>query len=278
MPTVTPTEIRRRIEKVGDLPTLPLVVHKIVSISNRPNSSADEIAQIIEKDQVLAAKVLKLANSPYYGFPKRIGSVSHAVVILGLNVVKRMAICASVFDMMMAAGMGQLWRHSLAVAMTSHTMATRAGLPHPEEVFVAGLLHDLGQVALYAKAPDLAAQVEQALLGSDLWRTEAEQEILSLTHAEMAGWLADHWSLPIALKEPMMYHHQPTLARDAPLQTAIVHVADILAKAMGCGAVDHQPVSPLSPKAWKLVKLDDAALAACVDIAARDFEMIDDLL
>lgn len=278
MPTVSPAEIRRRIEKVGDLPTLPLVVHKIIQISNRPHSSAEEVAQIIEKDQVLAAKVLKLANSPYYGFPKRIGTVSHAVAILGLNVVKRMAICASVFDMMMAAGMDQLWRHSLAVAMTSHTLATRAGLSHPEEVFVAGLLHDLGQVALYAKAQELAVQVERTLLDRDLWRTEAEQEILGLTHAEMAGWLADHWSLPTSLKEPMMHHHQPTLARDAPVQTAIVHVADILAKAMGYGAVDNQPVSPLSSKAWKLVNLDDNALAACVDIAARDFDMIDDFL
>ncbi|TAJ29483.1 MAG: HDOD domain-containing protein [Nitrospirae bacterium] len=278
MPTVTPADIRRRIEKVGDLPTLPLVVSKIIAISNRPSSSAEELGQIIEKDQVLAAKVLKLANSPYYGFPRRIGSVSHAVVILGLNVVKRMTICASVFDMMKSAGMDQLWRHSLAVAMTAHTLATRAGLPHSEEVFVAGLLHDLGQVALYVKAPELAMQVEQVLLERDLARVEAEQEVLSLTHAEVAGWLAEHWSLPTSLKEPMMYHHEPTLARDTPRQTAIVHVADVLTKAMGCGALDTQPVTPLSPEAWKLVNLDDNALAACIEIAARDFDTIDDFL
>ena len=86
------------------------------------------------------------------------------------------------------------------------------------------------------------------------------------------------WNLPASLKGPMMYHHQPTLARDAPLQTAIVHVADILAKAMGCGAVDNQSVSPLAPKAWKPVNLDDNTLAACADIAWRDFDTIDDLL
>ncbi|MBM4124320.1 MAG: HDOD domain-containing protein [Nitrospira sp.] len=278
MPTITSTDLRRRMEKIADLPTLPQIVQRLVAASNRPDSSAEELGRIVEKDQAMAAKVLKLANSPYYGFPSRIASVSHAVVILGLNVVKRMALCASVFDMMKSAGLDQLWRHSLGVAMTAHTLATRAKLPHPEEVFAAGLLHDLGYVALHVKAPDLAAQIILEMQSSSRSRAEIEQAVVGATHAEIAGWLADNWKLPITLKDPMMYHHHPTLAREATSQTAIVHIADVLVKAMGCGSSDNQPVTDLSPEAWELLHLDDAALDACIEIAARDFESIDDLL
>lgn len=273
-----PAAIKRQIEKMGELPTLPAVVEKIVAISSRPDASAEDLGRIIEKDQVLTAKVLKLANSPFYGFPARIASVSHAVVVLGVNVVKGLTLGATAFDMMKAAGMEQLWRHSLGVAMTAHILATRAGVKNPEEVFAAGLLHDLGKVVLHSKLPELGGQVEAALAEGHQPRTHVEQEILGLTHAEVAGWLGARWHLPVALRDPMMFHHHPALARDAEVQTAIVHVADVLVKAMGCGDSGDDLVPPLHPKAWAMLKLDEAALTACLAKAAEEFETIDDYL
>lgn len=271
-------DFKRHIEKLRELPTLPHVVLKVIAMSSNPDSSAEDLGRVIEKDQVLSAKVLRLANSPFYGFPKRIASVSHAVVVLGLNVVKGLTLGATAFDMMTAAGMEHLWRHSLGVAMTASLLAPRAGLRNPEEVFIAGLLHDLGQVVICEKLPDQAAQVRQAFQERDLSRVEAEQDILGLTHAEVAGWLADAWNLPSSLKDPMMFHHRPTLALVAPLHTAIVHVADILVKAMGCGVAAGDLVPALSPEAWKLVRLDEAGLAACIAKAVQEFETIDDYL
>jgi HD-like signal output (HDOD) protein len=273
-----PAVIKRQIEKMGELPTLPHVVQKIVLMSNRADTSAEDLGKIIEKDQVLAAKVLKLANSPFYGFPSRIASVSHAVVVLGLNVVKGLTLGATAFDMMKAAGMEQLWRHSLGVAMMAHILAARIGIKSPEEIFAAGLLHDLGKVVLQAKLPDLGAQVERALKLGDGSRTQAEQEVLGLTHADMAGWLGDLWHLPATLKDPMMFHHHPILARDAETQTAIVHVADVLVKGMGCGDSGDDLVPPLNQKAWKLMNLDEAGLDECLRKAAQEFETIDDYL
>ncbi len=271
-------DLKRHLEKLRELPTLPHVVAKIISISSNPDSSAEDLGRIIEKDQVLAAKVLRLANSPFYGFPKRIASVSHAVVVLGLNIVKGLTLGAAAFDMMKAAGMEHLWRHSLGVAMTASILAPRAGLRNPEEVFVAGLLHDLGQIVIHEKLPDLATQIEQAFTEQDLYRVDAEHETLGLTHAEVAGWLADVWNLPSSLKDPMMFHHRPTLALVAPLHTAIVHVADVLVKAMGCGVAGNDLVPVLSPEAWKLVRLDEAGLAACIAKASQEFETIDSYL
>ena len=271
-------DLKQRLERLHEIPTLPHIVTKVVSISNRSDTSAADLGRIIEKDQTLAAKVLRLANSPFYGFPKRIYSVSHAVVVLGLNAVKGLTLGATAFDMMKASGMEHLWRHSLGVAMMTTVLAPRAGLRNPEEVFVAGLLHDLGQVIISEKLSDQAAQIEQDFREHDCFRSEVEQEALGLTHADVAGWVADMWNLPTLLKDPMMFHHRPTLALAAPLHAAIVHVADILVKAMGCGVTGNNLVPAPSPEAWKLVRLDEKGLAACIDKATQEFETIDQYL
>ncbi|MFO0775748.1 MAG: HDOD domain-containing protein [Nitrospiraceae bacterium] len=281
MSALTHDEVRSRIEQLGDLPTLPHIVQKLAATIGRENVSAEDIGSLIEKDQVLSAKVLRLANSPLYGFPARIASVAHAVVVLGLNVVKGLTLCASAFDMMKDAGMTHLWRHSLGVAMTSHILATRAHLRNPEELFVAGLMHDIGKVVLCVKWPDTAAKLTQGaakLKDKDPTILEVEQAVLSLSHADVGGALAQAWHLPTSLREPILYHHYPTLARDAAQQTAIVHVADVIVKAMGCGNPGDDMVPVLSQPAWEMVGLNDKALAECLEQASGEFLSIDDYL
>jgi len=271
-------DLHRRIEQVGELPTLPHVVQKLASMIGRPNVSAEEIGALIEKDQVLSAKVLRLANSPFYGFPSRIASVAHAVVVLGLNVVKGLTLCATAFDMMKNAGMNELWRHSLGVAITSHILGTKAALKNPEEVFVAGLLHDIGKVVLYVKWPDVGRQITAASRKTGRSLMEAEQNLFDVTHADVGGWLATAWHLPTSLREPILYHHKPAAAQDVPLQTAIVHVADILVKGLACGNPGDELVPPLSHQAWELVGLDAQSLAQCLAKATEEFQTIDDYL
>ena len=234
MTVFNPTDLRNRIEQLGDLPTLPHVVQRLATMISSPTVSAEEIGTIIEKDQVLAAKVLRLANSPFYGFPSRIGSVSHAVIVLGFNVVKGLTLCASALTIMKDAGMDQLWRHSLGVAITAKLLATRLEIKNPEELFVSGLLHDIGKVVLYVKWPDVGTCIKDALMTRlDHSLFDVERELTGLSHAEIGGCLANAWHLPIALREPILYHHNPNQAKEATLQTAIVHVADILVKEIG---------------------------------------------
>lgn len=271
-------DLHRRIEQVGELPTLPHVVQKLASMIGRPNVSAEEIGALIEKDQVLSAKVLRLANSPFYGFPSRIASVAHAVVVLGLNVVKGLTLCATAFDMMKNAGMNELWRHSLGVAITAHILGTKASLKNPEEVFVAGLLHDIGKVVLYVKWTDVGRHITATTQKTGRSLMEAEQDLFDVTHADVGGWLATAWHLPTSLREPILHHHKPAAAQDAPLQTAIVHVADILVKGLACGNPGDLLVPPLSRQAWELVGLDTQSLAQCLAKAAEEFQTIDDYL
>lgn len=279
MTTFNPTDLRNRIEKLGDLPTLPHVVQRLAAMIGRPTVSTEEIGAIIEKDQVLAAKVLRLANSPFYGFPSRIGSVAHAVIVLGFNVVKGLTLCASALSIMKDAGMDQLWRHSLGVAITANLLAARLGIKNPEELFVAGLLHDIGKVVLYVKWPEVGACIKDASkAGGDRSLFELEQELMGLSHADIGGCLANAWNLPVTLREPILYHHAPTLATEAALQTAIVHVADILVKGLACGNPGDDLIPPLSKQAWDMVGLDEHTLADFIAKASSEFATIDDYL
>lgn len=279
MTTFNPADLRNRIEKLGDLPTLPHVVQRLAAMIGRPTVSTEEIGSIIEKDQVLAAKVLRLANSPFYGFPSRIGSVPHAVIVLGFNVVKGLTLCASALSIMKDAGMDQLWRHSLGVAITANLLATRLEIKNSEELFVAGLLHDIGKVVLYVKWPEVGTRIKDALqAGGDRSLLDVEQEVTGLSHADIGGCLANAWHLPITLREPILYHHNPTLAKEAALQTAIVHVADILVKGLACGNPGDDMIPPLSKAAWDMVWLDEQALNECIEKVSSEFVTIDDYL
>ncbi|MHC9063733.1 HDOD domain-containing protein [Nitrospira sp. CMX1] len=279
MTLFTPTDLRNRIEQVGDLPTLPHVVQRLATMIGSPTVSAEEIGTIIEKDQVLAAKVLRLANSPFYGFPSRIGSVSHAVIVLGFNVVKGLTLCASALTIMKDAGMDQLWRHSLGVAITAKLLATRLDIKNSEELFVSGLLHDIGKVVLYVKWPDVGNSIKDAMkTRTDHSHFDIEQELTGLSHAEIGGYLASAWHLPVTLREPILYHHNPMQAKDATLQTAIVHVADILVKGLACGNPGDDLIPPLSKPAWDQVGLDEQSLAEYIDKASQEFLTIDDYL
>ncbi|MDH4083418.1 MAG: HDOD domain-containing protein [Nitrospira sp.] len=279
MTTFNPTDLRNRIEKLGDLPTLPHVVQRLAAMIGRPTVSTEEIGSIIEKDQVLAAKVLRLANSPFYGFPSRIGSVTHAVIVLGFNVVKGLTLCASALSIMKDAGMDQLWRHSLGVAITANLLATRLEIKNPEELFVAGLLHDIGKVVLYVKWPEVGTSIKDALqAGGDRSLFDVEQDVTGLSHADIGGSLANAWHLPITLREPISYHHNPALAKDAMLPTAIIHVADILVKGLACGNPGDDIIPPLSKTAWDMVGLDEQSLNECIEKVSSEFVTIDDYL
>ena len=279
MTTFNPTDLRNRIEKLGDLPTLPHVVQRLAAMIGRPTVSTEEIGSIIEKDQVLAAKVLRLANSPFYGFPSRIGSVPHAVIVLGFNVVKGLTLCASALSIMKDAGMDQLWRHSLGVAITANLLAARLEIKNPEELFVAGLLHDIGKVVLYVKWPGVGTSIKDALqAGGDRSLFDVEKDVTGLSHADIGGCLANAWHLPITLREPILYHHDPALAKEATLQTAIVHVADILVKGLACGNPGDDLIPPLSKAAWDMVGLDEQSLNECIEKVSSEFVTIDDYL
>ena len=147
-----PSEVKNRIEGVNTLATIPTVANRLMELVSDPTVSVTEISQFILGDPVLTTKILRMVNSPVYGFPGRISSVNQAVLLLGINVVKGLLIGVTVFDLMQQAMIG-LWEHSLGCAILARLIAKKKGLKEPEEMSVYGLVHDIGKVILALQFP-----------------------------------------------------------------------------------------------------------------------------
>ena len=244
--------IQGKIRRIRGLPTLPPVVRKISEMVKSENVSAEKIGKTIGQDYALTAKVLRLVNSAFYGLGGRISSVTSAVILLGLNVVRGVVLSASVFELM-DKGIVGLWEHSLGTAIASGVVAKALYVPEPEEVSVAGLLHDIGKVVVPAKMPQTYREICECIERTTLSIGEAEREILGFDHSRIGMWLADEWNFPPNLMEPIVYHHTPALAKEAKIQTAIVHLADVLIRAKGFGFGGDPWVPEINREVWNLL-------------------------
>lgn len=269
-------ERKDQILSVKDLPTLPAVLEEVSKLVEDPNSSTEQIAKVISYDQVLSAKVLKMVNSPIYGFPGRIGSIQHALVLLGFNVIRGVIISTSVFDSMTKTMVG-LWEHSIGCALACSEVAKAANLKDPEEYSVAGLLHDLGKVVSAVQLPEIKKELDQAVKGKDLTYLEAEHDVLGFGHDRINAWLAAHWRLPPKLKEGMTFHHSPLRAEHYPQVASVVHVANFLVRLMEYGSGGDENVPFLDPQALKLLKLKFVDLEKVLDVLCEKFFEISDL-
>lgn len=248
------TEFRRALREVKNLPTLPGIVSKLTRMAEDPDTTTEQMGKVIAKDHILAAKLLKLVNSAFYGFPQRISSINSAIILLGFNVIKSLIISASIFEVMEEQDV-ELWEHSLGCAVVCSVLAKRLGVKDPEEVSTAGLIHDIGKVAIKMELPREYEMITGLAQSQGISRIEAERLVLGLDHAEVGGWLAKSWNLPNKLVEPIACHHDPRLATEEQLASAIVHFGNIMIRGMGYGHAGDIWVPPLSNRAWRLLEL-----------------------
>lgn len=256
MNNMDPKVLRHKVENINTLPTVPGVLKKLSGIIEKPRITLVEISSFISNDPALTTKVLKMVNSAIYGFPGRIASVSHATMLLGLNVIKGLLLGVSVFELMQKT-MNGLYEHSLACAIASRVIAQKKGMKEPEEVSVAGLLHDIGKVILMLEfQKEYEAAMNDAQTKS-ISIFEAEKGQFNATHANVGSWLAEKWRFPRNLIEVIEFHHRPALSKNAPVETAIVHMADILVRARGFGFAGEIFVPEVNPAAFELLNLSE---------------------
>ncbi len=244
--------VRERIEHINTLPTIPKVLNKLLAVIENPRVSLNEISSFISGDPALTTKVLRMVNSPVYGFPGRISSVNQAVILLGLTVVKGLLLGVSVFDLMQKTMVG-LWEHSIGTAIFARIIALKKHHKEPDEVSVNGLLHDIGKVFLVLQFPDEYQKALTQAQGDGLVIYEAEKNHFNTTHASVGSWMAKKWRFPSNLIDVIEYHHKPHLAKSTPLESSIVHLADILVRARGYGFPGDGLVMPVRPEAWDLL-------------------------
>ncbi|MDT8272864.1 MAG: HDOD domain-containing protein [Desulfomonilia bacterium] len=257
-------------KRIQSLPTLPQVVNKLTTMVESPEVTAKDVGKLIGSDQVLGAKVLRLVNSPFYGFPGRISSISHAIILLGFNVIKGVVLSASVFDLMEKSMIG-LWEHSLGCAVVSGRICRVLNLSDPEEISTAALLHDIGKVLIRVSLQDDYEKIRGLVENRNYSFREAELEILGLDHAQIGSWLAQEWNLPERLTIPITFHHEPHKAPKIRERVSIVHVADSIVRAFGVGSGGDPWVSRISPSAWETLGL------ARFDLKEMASQILDDL-
>lgn len=227
-------KIKRITESIISLPTLPTVVSKMIELVDNPKTSATSLARLISADQALTARILKLANSAYYGFPREISTVNMAIVVIGFNTVKEMGLSLSIFEAFKDAGHDksfdttQFWQHCIGCGSAARLIARRFKYQFVGEAFVAGLLHDIGKVILNQYMHDEFMAILNAQAHNVTVLEEAEIANVGATHSQIGGWLAEKWNLPRIIVDSIQHHHDPWNAKVDAALVAIVTIANYL--------------------------------------------------
>ena len=253
--------------RTSSLPEIFVMINEVV---NDPTSSFSDIAQVVNLDTSLSARLLKIVNSSFYSFPSNIETVTHAVAVIGTEQLYNLALATTVIANFKGIpdktlNMNLFWRHSMGVAIIARNLAIHCRESNPERFYLAGILHDIGRLIILENLPDESKEIitRRKDTGKILW--QVEREVLGFDHGEVGASLARSWNLPLSLEEIIGNHHNPGSSKRYPLETTLIHLADIIAKAMQLGSSGDIHVPPLDEKSWEQLKLPTGIFSAIWD-------------
>ncbi len=257
--------------KVHELPTLPEVISKVLEAVADERSSADDLTALLECDHAISARVLRLANSAFYGLRHRVDSIRHAVVVLGFDAVRHLALATSVFDVFarrqqFALDPEDFWMHSLGVAKAAQMVCERhCSVESPEGCFTAGLLHDIGKYLLAVVLEDEYRQIVREAQESQRLLIEVEREKLRTTHVEVGGWIAEKWQFPPPIVDMIANRYDgPTYSGPNKTEVAIVALADDISRKAGFGFAGDWEERPFECYLLETLGLTEGAADAIV--------------
>ena len=265
------TKFKNLLGRMKGLPTLPASVARLIRVLDDPASSARDVSVALGTDQTLATKALQIVNSPFYGFPRRVDTLDHAVAILGYRPIRELVLVTCLFQEIkhqngsQALDRKRLWRHALGTGAAAKTLSKLTGRHSEESVFLAGLLHDIGKVLLDACLPKEYAGVVELARKEKLLIIEAEERLLGTTHTEFGYWLAEEWNLPLNLTSAVLHHHDPTRANDHYMLVCLVHLGDIMARAMEVGYGGDEFIPAIDRQAWATLNLTPKLLETAIE-------------
>jgi len=271
------------IQQSGTPISLPEVFIQLNNLTQDPNSTVADIANIIESDIGLTTRLLQIVNSPFYGFPSNIDSISRAVTIIGTKDLRDLVLTTTTIDLFSnmhskKRHIQQLWRHSLYCAVVSRILAESLHDQNAERLFVSGLLHDIGLMILYQGIPETTHHSIQQASETGTSLASIEKTILGFTHTDVGFHLAKKWRLPENITEAIQYHHTPAQAEKCPVETAIVHIANTLTDMID-NENDLSIIQPtIDHEIWKVSGLDDTAIDSVLENAPQQLDEIYGLL
>ncbi|MGM0607924.1 MAG: HDOD domain-containing protein [Candidatus Muiribacteriota bacterium] len=224
------------IKQIEEVPTLPVIVSKVLEVANSQNSTAKDLNDVIKQDQALTTKTLKLVNSAYYGFPRTVTKITEAIVILGFNAVKNLALSVSVCKLFNKKGdefdRKELWKHSVGVAVSTGIIAKKCKMNiDTEELFISGLLHDIGLIVCDQFIHEEFIKCLKLAENKELPIEIVEKEIYGMDHAMIGKKTTEIWKLPSKICSVIGFHHQPQYAyADSKKDTSVIYLADLVCK------------------------------------------------
>jgi putative nucleotidyltransferase with HDIG domain len=264
------------IQKTPTVASLPNVYARLNEAVNDPRTSTRDVANVLNEDTGLAARLLRVANSAFYGFPSKIDTIVRAVTLVGTRQLRDLALATSVVDQFKGlpndlVTMESFWRHSIACGVTARILATYRREPNVERFFIAGLMHDIGRLVMFTTAPELARQAMDEARARDELLHVTERMVMGFDHADVGGALLRQWKLPLHTVNAVAYHHRPGADGVLHIDTAIIHVADLIANSAQIGGSGERFVPGLDNSAWERLGLPESVVATTLSELDRQY-------
>jgi len=274
---MTPTTPEELVSKTTDLVSLPDIYIRLKAVVDDPESSMVDVGNVVSQDPALIGRLLKIANSPFFGFPSKIETITRAVSLLGTQQIHDLVLATTVAEAFSGmssnvVSMEDFWSKSIRCGLMCRQIAMKCNVLDSERLFVEGMLHDIGHLIMYQAVPEAS---QQAL---NLWQAERrplhliEREIIGCDYAQVGAALMQDWHFPPGLIESVRYQNEPAAAEQFPLEVAIMHIAVRLAE-MDSSDMTAEETGPfIDPQAWQVTGLSDNIFESVCTAAAKQLD------
>jgi putative nucleotidyltransferase with HDIG domain len=272
--------VDRIIDRAGDISSVSRNITKLNRLLKSSTSSMEEVSSLIEKDPAFSSRVLRIANSSYYGLASKVDSIERAVVVLGFNTVCNLVMTVGAFnffrvtDRKTEIDFEKLWYHNLGCAVATNVLMKRINQAEAEKAFMCGILHDIGKAVMAQAVPNEQIKILE-ILKNDTSKTllEAEEEVLKTTHAEIGYAIAKKWHFPEDIIGAIRNHHTPSGAGNFRELAYAVHLGNAFAKALAFGRSTEPRVTVIEPFAWECFWIKKPDIPAIITAVQDDFDL-----
>jgi len=279
---MTQSKVNIIINKVKRLPTLPTVANKVTRLIKDPTCTAIKVSEVIDKDQSLTTRVLRLVNSAFYSLYTEVTSVRHAVALLGFKTISQMVISISVFDVF-KGGHGrefnreEFWKHSIGCAVISQMIAQKTHYPRADDCFTAGLMHDIGKVVLDQYLHEEMRKVIQLTQEREIYFADAEKEVMGLNHADIGGQVMKNWNIPHPIMVAVKHHHQHPNERKGSafsqdLIVDIVKLSNVICRREKIGYSGDAITPELTGALWERLNIDQKSINRVIESCGEEIQ------
>jgi putative nucleotidyltransferase with HDIG domain len=279
-------EIQALVSKASNLISLPEISLRVNELANDPNSTAEDMGKVISQDPALVVRMLKIANSAYYGLSTEVDTITRAIAVLGTNKIRDLVLSTSTSQAFEGIPnnlitMQDFWHHSLYCGLLAQILSKKCKKANTESIFIAGLLHDIGQLLMFNQLPEKSHEAILLLMEgtADLDTFEAERHVFGFDHMQVGAELIKNWKLSPVLQECVEFHHEPQKAKDFPVEVALINIANAVAVMADFDSMSEEDEIPkIDPRSWELTGLSKNDLPEAIKQAQKEISEVESVL